>query len=548
MRERVGPLGDAADRSPAASRRDEGEKSRRPGRLLAVFKAVVLLALAATTAYGMLNGGLYIERLWLPVADGVLVVLLVTVLVRGYYEDVPQAAWIMVAFLAALVGVKGLSMVWTISEVETVNEVLRSSMYLAVFVAVLGALTSERQVGPLMDVAILMVAAIAGYGLLQKINPAEYPIRAMVVDEVRVDSTIGYANTTAVVLAMGVALALARTTAMRNALLRGLYAALTLTFLVALYLTFSRGGIGSLVAGLIFLFVLTEKRLQTLVHLVLLAVPGAWLLWRIQHLGGFVQTGVSEEQRMALGTAFRNDLIVAVAAAFVLQAGYALLANRYELMPFARRALGGLVVVVAVLAVGAGALSVVNEYGGVGRAYESLVSNPARSEENAAWRLTSLDLGFREAYWRVGWEAWKERPLTGTGAGTFKYTWLENRTEPRSVQQVHNLYLEQGTETGVFAFLALAGFVVTLVGFSARAAWRARGERRLLLAGLVSALAVYLVSSALEWHWYIPGPTLFFFLLAAITAKFACREDWGAPEADVRPPGGESPPDERPRP
>jgi hypothetical protein len=482
----------------------------------------------------------------LPVADGMLVMLLVTVLVRGYYEDVPQVAWIMVACLAALVGVKGLSMAWTISEVETVNEVLRSSMYLAVFVAALGALTSERQVGPLLDIAILMVAAIAGYGLLQKINPAEYPIRAMVVDEVRVDSTIGYANTTAVVLAMGVALALGRTAAIRNALLRGLYAALTLAILVALYLTFSRGGIGSLVAGLIVLFVLTGKRLQTLINLGLLAVPGAWLLWRIRDLGGLLQTGVSEEQRMAFGTAFRNDLIVALAAAFVLQAGYALLANRYELMPLGRRALGGIVVVVVVLALGAGALAVVNGYGGVGRAYESLVSNPPRTE-NAAQRLTSLDLGFREAYWRVGWEAWKERPLTGTGAGTFKYTWLENRTEDRSVLQVHNLYLEQGTETGVFAFLALLGFVGTLVGFSARAAWRARGERRLLLAGLVSALAVYLLSSFLEWHWYIPGPTMLFFLLAAVTAKFACREDWGATEADVRPPDGEeSPPGERP--
>jgi hypothetical protein len=87
----------------------------------------------------------------------------------------------------------------------------------------------------------------------------------------------------------------------------------------------------------------------------------------------------------------------------------------------------------------------------------------------------------------------------------------------------------------VFAFLALVGFAVTLVGYSARATWRSqRGERRILLAGLVSALVVYLVSSFIEWHWYVPGSTLIFFLLAAVTAKFASREDWGASEADVR--------------
>ncbi len=544
MREKLRSFGGAGSLAPEAGRKENGEKSRRPGRLLAVFKAAVLLALAATAAYGMLNHGLYSEELWLPVAAGVLALVFVTLFVRGYYQDVPQAAWVMVALLAVLVGVKGLSIAWTISETETVNEVLRSSMYLAVFLVALPALTSRRQVGPLMDIAILMITALAGYGLLQKINPTEYLILSP--DSVRIDSTLGYGNSVAVVLGMGVALALARTTAMRNVLLRGLYAALMLAFLVTLYLTFSRGGIGSLGVGLVSLFVLAENRLQMLVNLLLLSVPGAWILSRVQNLEGLMQAGASEQQKIADGAAFRTDLILALAAAFLLQAGYAFLVNRYELMPPARRVLGTLVIVGAILTAGAGAFAVVQGYGGVGQAYETLVSNPNQTE-NAAQRLASLSLGYREDYWRVGWEAWKEHPLTGTGAGTFQYVWLENRPGYQSVKQVHNLYLEQGTETGVFAFLALVGFAVALVGYSARATWRSRGERRLLLAGLVSALVVYLVSSIIEWHWYIPGSTLLFFLLAAITVKFASREDWGSSETNVRSSEGESPPGERPR-
>jgi O-Antigen ligase len=543
MKERVDPPGDAVSRAPTQG--DQGEKSRRTGRLLAIFKAVILLTLAAVTAYGLLNHGLYAEPLWLPVANGILALLLVTVLVRDYYADVPQAAWIMVAFLAALVAIKGISMAWSISETETIHEVVRSSMYLAVFVMALGALTSPRQVGPLMDAAVLMVAAVAGYGLLQKINPVEYPIDSL--DGVRIDSTLEYVNTTAAILAMGVVLALARMTTVRNALLRGIYAALTLAFLVALYLTASRGGIGSLGVGLIVLFVLTEKRVQTLGNLLLLSVPGAWLLWRIRDLEGFMNTYLSDKQRMVLGTTFRDDLVISLVAAFVLQAGFTLLANRYELMPFGRRVLGALVVGVTVLVIGAGAFAAVNGYGGIGKTYETLVNNPNQTEDMGQ-RLASLDIGFRDDYWRVGWEAWKEQPLTGTGAGTFKYTWLQNRPNSQGVQQVHNLYLEQGTETGVFAFLALAGFVVTFVGYLARATWRSRGERRLLLAGFTSALGVYLVSSFLEWHWYIPGSTLFFFFLAGITAKFACGEEWVAPEVEVRPADGGSSPDERPQP
>jgi hypothetical protein len=521
---------------------DNGEKGRRTGRLLTIFKSIVLLALAAIAAYGMIKDGIYTEALWLPVSAGVLALLFVTLFVRGYYQDVPLAGWVMVGFLAALVGVKGLSMVWSISQTETINEALRSSMYVAVFVVGLAALTSGRQVGPLMDICVLIITALAGYGLLEMIDPVQYPTASF--DGVRIDSTLGYANSTAAVLGMGVTLALARTTAMRNALLRGLYAALTLALIFALYFTLSRGGIGSLGVGVILLFALTSNRLQMLANLLIISAPGAWLLWRVQDLEGFMQASAPVQQRVAAGAAFRTDLILALVAAFVLQAGFTLLANRYELMPLGRRALGALVLGGVVLAVGVGAFVIVDRYGGIGQTYETLVSNPSQTE-NVGERLTSLSIGNRAEYWPLAWEEWKERPLTGTGAGTFQYVWLENRPDTKGAKQVHNLYLEQGTETGVFAFLALIGFVVTLVGYSARATWRSQGgERRILLAGLVAALVVYLLSSVIEWHWYIPGSTLIFFLLAAITAKYASKEDWGAPEAEAR--SAEDRPIERP--
>src|SRR3712207_9235925 len=108
-----------------------------------------------------------------------------------------------------------------------------------------------------------------------------------------------------------------------------------------------------------------------------------------------------------------------------------------------------------VLAAGASAFLLVSQYGGVGRTYEALVSSSDQTE-NATQRLASLSIGFREEYWQVAWEEWKERPWRGTGAGTFYYTWLQERSGTNAVRQVHNVYLEQGTETGVLAFLALA--------------------------------------------------------------------------------------------
>ncbi len=525
-------------RSTEADRNEDREKHRRPGRLLAVFKGLVMLALLAVTAYGMLDDGIYSDELWLPVAVGVLALLFVTLFVRGFYWDLPGVGILLIGLLAVLVAVKGLSMIWTISETETVNETLRSSMYLATFLLALAALTSERQAGPLVDISVLIVAAVAGYGLLQKINPIDYAVRSL--DGVRVDSTIGYSNTTAVILGMGAVLALARMSTLRNFAFRGLYAAVTLAFLIVLYLTVSRGGIGSLGIGLIVLFVLASGRLQMLANLLLLSLPGAWLWWRMQSLPGLLGTEVSSQQKIADGVAFRNDLILALLVAFGLQAAYTFLSNRYELTSATRRGLGVLVVAGGVVVVGG--FVVVGGYGGLGQAYATLSGN-AGETGNIDQRLTTLDISSRGDYWRVAWEAWKDRPFTGTGAGTFQFTWLEDRPTLKGVKQVHNLYLEQGTETGLFAFLALLGFVAILVGYIGMAAWRSgpRGERRLLLAGICSALVVYLVSSAFEWHWYLPASTLFFFVLAALAVKLASREDWGADEADASPADGEAP-------
>ena len=558
--------------------REGGEKGRRPGRLLVVFKAFVALSLVGATVFGLMSGGLYDDALWLPVAAGVLGLLFVTVIPRGFYGGVSREGWVLVSLLAVLVLVKGLSMIWTISETETIKEALRASMYLAAFAIALavdaavprlgwalvvalaavlglfsetsywfallllllaavvgasafarGGLPGYRQVGPLVDGLGLAVAAVAGYGILQKAYPEDYEITS--IDRYRVDSTLGYPNTAAVVLGMGALLALSRMTAIRDPILRGLYAVLLLGSLVTLYLTLSRGGIGSFGLGLGVLFVLGANRLQMLANLLLVSVPGAWLWWRMQDLGTILSPDAPMGQKAAEGLVFRNDLILALVVAFVLQAAYAFFVARYELTSVARRYAGMAVGIGAALAATAFAALLVTGYGSLGGTLRGIFSNPDQGG-NAAERLVSLGVGFRADYWKLAWEAWLENPLTGTGAGTFQYTWLEGRTGVQGVKQVHNLYLEQLTETGIFALAALLAFVVLLLVFTARAAWRHRpeGDGRLLLSGLVAALTLYLVSSVVEWHWYLPGATLFFFVLAASAVRLAL---WGdVPKAE----------------
>jgi hypothetical protein len=473
----------------------------------------------AVTLYGMLDRGLFgIER-WLPVAVSILGLLFIALFITDYFADVPRVAWILVGFLAALVAVKGLSLTWSISQTETVKELLRSSMYLATFALAAASLSSRRLVGPFIDGMNLIAGAVAGYGVLQKISPVDHPSNTP--DGVRVGSTLEYANTVAVVLGMGIVLGLGRMTRLKNPLVRGLYAALILVFGVILYLTFSRGGMLALATGLIVLFVAGKSRLQMFANSLLVCGPLVWLAWKVQGLDTFFGYEPSESLRTADGSAFRTELVIAVFAAFLLQAIYAVLVERYELTPNLHRLLG-VAAVIAIL-VGGGALGfvVLGERQGSDEILQAF-TRKVEDTQDVRDRLTSVSSNSRANYWRVAWEEWKEHPLTGSGAGTFMYTWLENRPGFGGVKQVHNVYLEQGTETGIFAFLALVGFAALLVGYAARATWRMEdGEQKVLLAGLTGALVVYLVSSALEWHWYIPPSTTYFFILAGVTAKLA---------------------------
>jgi hypothetical protein len=510
------------------------EKGRTASRSLTIFKSLVLTILMVITLYGMLNRGLFGIDLWLPVAVAILGVTFITLFVADYFADVPRIIWVLVGLLAVLVTVKGLSLTWSISRTETVQELLRSSMYLAAFVLAAASLSSWRLVGPFVDGMSLITGAVAGYGVLQKVNPLGYSSNTP--DGLRVGSTLEYANTVAVVLGMGIALGLGRMTQLKNPIARGLYAALILAFGAVLYLTFSRGGMLSLAAGLVVLFAVSGRRLEMFGSLLLVSGPLLWLVWQVQGLDTFFGYVSEEAPRAADGLTFRNYLIVAVIQAFVLQAIYAFLVRRYELMPTIRRVIGAAAIVAVLASVGTLGYVIYGEQEGSKEVLGAFARN-TEGTQDVQDRLTSLSSNSRSTYWGVAWDEWKEHPLLGTGAGTFQYTWLENRPGFGGVRQVHNVYLEQGTETGVVAFVALSGFAVILLAHTMWATFRASpgeagqsGERKALLAGLTGALAVYLFSSALEWHWYIPPSTIYFFIMAGVAVKLATRTRRPSPD------------------
>src|SRR5918997_3497078 len=142
------------------------DMGRTAGRNLKIFKSLVLTVLVVITFYGMLNRGLAGVERWLPVAAAILGLVFITLFVADYFADVPRIAWVLVGLLVVLVAVKGLSLTWSIGRTETVQELLRSSVYLAAFALGAASLSSWRLVGPFVDGMNLTAGAVAGYGVL----------------------------------------------------------------------------------------------------------------------------------------------------------------------------------------------------------------------------------------------------------------------------------------------------------------------------------------------------------------------------------------------
>jgi O-antigen ligase len=136
--------------------------------------------------------------------------------------------------------------------------------------------------------------------------------------------------------------------------------------------------------------------------------------------------------------------------------------------------------------------------------------------------------------WAVGFEMWRESPLTGLGAGNYDTAFPEARarfsaTHERSalvslsegmlVERAHNEYIQILAELGAIGFAFFVLFSVGLI----MAAWRVLSRAKSPLAlGAVCSLVVFALSSgasSVSFRWL--GSGLIFFFAAALVSHFS---------------------------
>jgi O-Antigen ligase len=116
----------------------------------------------------------------------------------------------------------------------------------------------------------------------------------------------------------------------------------------------------------------------------------------------------------------------------------------------------------------------------------------------------------RYSYWRIAIDTGLDHPLAGVGASGFRVAWLEHRDVDENVRDAHSLELETFAELGLVG-VALLAALLGAVALSARAAHRVDPA---LAAGPAAALTAWAFHSAIDWDWEMPALTLVAVVLA----------------------------------
>ena len=114
-------------------------------------------------------------------------------------------------------------------------------------------------------------------------------------------------------------------------------------------------------------------------------------------------------------------------------------------------------------------------------------------------------------YWQAAATTLAERPMLGSGPGTFIRNYQRLKPpEAEMTRLVHNDYLQQGSDSGSVGMLAYIGFVMALMALL----YRNRNSTTDGLGGVWLGLAGFAAQGLVEFGLYIPALSWTFFLLA----------------------------------
>lgn len=494
-------------------KREFAERSERAAVFVLTFGGVILLGLQQGAYDVVVRQQVAVVLWWL----------LALALLAGLLPRTRPAApgWVVIVALVLLGGWTTMSLLWTSDDARTLIEVARVAMHLGVVVLVATALDRHTW-RPAIAGAAAAAAFITLAALSRRLFPGTFgeDVIAQAFGSNRLSYPLGYWNAVGAWAGMTSALCLAWSAHARFWLWRGTALAVVPAAITVSYLTYSRASLGGTALGLIVLFCVSRNRVTLTIHAAVAAIFGVLSIRAVRNAPEIAQaTGDADAGRIAVVLGAGAVVALAVAAA-TRKLG----ADGWRLDPRTGRIAFVAAGTAAVIGL-AGAAVVVGP-----DAWDQFKDTSSTRSDDPSERLRSLN-GSRYAIWSATLKSAQDDLATGSGAGTFEFSWNVRGTSDEFVRDAHSLYLEPLAELGIPGLL----IVLVLVGGAAWAFILAllRADDpvdRGALAGATGAGAAFFFGAGVDWLWESTAVAVLALVLLgaaiAATGKRAASIGW----------------------
>jgi O-antigen ligase len=425
--------------------------------------------------------------------------------------------------IVGLALLSALSSLWSGSTELSVIEADRVLAYLGFFLAAFLIAQTDKRRQRFAEGLAIAVTLVALLALGSRLLPHVVEFSHSFGSGARLGYPLGYWNADGAMFGIAAAMLLWMSRGSSWVGLRWAAVAALPAVLLALYFTYSRGGLLSLLVASGCLLVLSKDRLWLLATLgagVLGAIPAVLAVQARGELADNVPSQATVDQ----GVTVLLILLAGIALVLLLFAGLRRIESRGGVLTGhavrlsqSSTLLKRIALAFAVLAIGA-AIAV------GGRAWDQFSSSDVQFPSQPARHFSQLSGAGRHDFYRVAIDAFGEEPLIGHGAGTYQFSWVQLRSIHMPVHNAHSLYLEAFAELGLLGGLLVLALVGTLLwtGFSAwQAALAAQRDR---YAVLLAAMLAFAVGAGLDWFWEIAGLGAVFFLAAGVVVSVRCGQ------------------------
>jgi hypothetical protein len=520
-----------ADQGPIAAVRLE---EVRPDWVAALVLGAVLAGVAFGAAGGTQIGRTTVVEILMVLLGGAVVAAAVVWGRRG-----PIYGAVSLFLFAALAALTALSVTWAVVPELAYIEAGRTFAYLAVFAAgVAGARLAPRWGHVAVKGIVLAAIAATAYALAARVWPGS-------IGENEISNRIGqpfeYWNavgSTAALALPGLLWLGSRgggSVAGRVAAYPAMGAAI-----LAILLTQSRGALAAAAVGAIAWFAIVPLRLRSLPVLLLPSLAaGLVAAWALSK-DAFAEAAQPLAVKQSVAGEF--GLLLLLMTTMLVVAGLAVNLGRGRVAPTVRvrrrLGIGALVVACAIPLVAL--TSVAFSDRGLGGTIEDRVDELTSETDTApteqgAGRFAAAS-STRGKYWREAGRVFADRRSVGTGAGTFATARLRHRNDASVTRHAHGFVPQTLADLGIVGVavttLLLLAWLVAALRTTAlyprvlpfrrrdgepppRRDWNS--ERAAVVAlGLIAI--VFGLQSAIDWTWFVPGPTAMALVAAGIVA------------------------------